>query len=180
MCYSQSSFNLCKNGPNLTLGLLRGLEESPVDAPLTERDLYKQNRGEKKVLSRRLLVYPTWTSLVCDAWSIQQSVFCSISVYKTVPSVPLAVCGRIQGPARWSGRSLLSNAQNLKAFPLGATAAVARQHRRVDALSRRVCWGTLAQSHHRGFTVYSNTTWMVAGMFLWLSYYCPLFGIYWL
>lgn len=33
----------------LTLGLLRGLEESPVDAPLTERDL--ANRPESKNLS---------------------------------------------------------------------------------------------------------------------------------
>lgn len=32
-CYRWSSF------PTLTLGLLRGLEERPVDAPLTERDL---------------------------------------------------------------------------------------------------------------------------------------------
>lgn len=43
---------------SLTLGLLRGLEESPVDAPLTERDLTNRT-GVKKILSGGLLVYPT-------------------------------------------------------------------------------------------------------------------------
>lgn len=39
-CYRRSSFT------TLTLGLLRGLEERPVDAPLTERDL-THNKGVK-------------------------------------------------------------------------------------------------------------------------------------
>lgn len=30
-----------KRSEELTLGLLRGLEERPVEAPLTERDLWK-------------------------------------------------------------------------------------------------------------------------------------------
>lgn len=63
---------------SLTLGLLRGLEESPVDAPLTERDL--ANRRVKEILSGGLLVYPTWTPLVCDVWSVipdmLYSLFC--------------------------------------------------------------------------------------------------------
>lgn len=45
---------------SLTLGLLRGLEESPVDAPLTERDLTDRTRV-RKILSRVLLVYSTCT-----------------------------------------------------------------------------------------------------------------------
>lgn len=62
---------------SLTLGLLRGLEESPVDAPLTERDLTNRT-GVKKILSRGLLVYPTWMSLVCNVWSITPDMFYSI------------------------------------------------------------------------------------------------------
>lgn len=47
----------------------------------------------------------------------------------------------VQGPARWGRRPLFGNTQHFQAFPLRATAAVARQHRRVNPLSRRVCWG---------------------------------------
>lgn len=32
--------------PNLTLGLLRGLDERPLDAPLTERDLKDKSPGK--------------------------------------------------------------------------------------------------------------------------------------
>lgn len=40
---SKSLYILLKAGQQaLTLGLLRGLEERPVDAPLTERDLIKR------------------------------------------------------------------------------------------------------------------------------------------
>lgn len=42
--------------------------------------------------------------------------------------VPLAVCIRVQGPARWSGRPLICHTENLKAFPLWTTAAMTRQH----------------------------------------------------
>lgn len=88
-------------------------------------------------------------------------------------SVPLAVCSRVQGPAGWSRRPLFSNTQNFEAFSLRTTATVACQHRRVDTLSGRVCWGTSLQSHHRSFTEHINTTMFVAEMFLSLFCSCP-------
>lgn len=73
--------------------------------------------------------------------AVTATMFFSI-LGKIGSSVPLAVCSRVQGPAGWSRRPLFSNTQNFEAFSLRTTATVACQHRRVNTLSGRVCWGT--------------------------------------
>lgn len=50
---SNSVYNLLKAGQQaLTLGLLRGLDERPVEAPLTERDLTDQRLKDYKKENR--------------------------------------------------------------------------------------------------------------------------------
>lgn len=44
----------------------------------------------------------------------------------------------VQGPARWRGRTLVSDAEDLQALPLWPTASMACQHWRVHTLPRRV------------------------------------------
>lgn len=48
--------------------------------------------------------------------------------------LPLAVCISIQGPARWGGRPLICDTEDLQALPLWTTAAMARQHWGVHTL----------------------------------------------
>lgn len=49
-------------------------------------------------------------------------------------SVPLAVCVSVQGPARWGGRPLFCDTEDLQALPLWTTAAMTRKHGGVHAL----------------------------------------------
>lgn len=52
--------------------------------------------------------------------------------------VPLAVCISVQGPARWGGRPLFCDTENLQALPLWTTAAMTGQHGGVHTLPRWV------------------------------------------
>lgn len=95
----------------LTLGLLRGLDERPVEAPLTERDLTKEQK----------------TTLGSQSRDSPKRVH-----------APLAVRG-VQSPARRRGRALFRHAQHLQALPLRTAATVTRQHGGVHALAGRIC-----------------------------------------
>lgn len=78
--------------------------------------------------------------------------------------VPLAVCIRVQSPARWSGRPLFCHTENLEAFPLWTTAAVTCQHGGVYTFPR---WVFEDQKNHKKSIL--SYTFII---FSWRGYYC--------